>query len=297
MLRWVRELQAGPIGRFLTKYQADEADTMAALIAYSAIFALFPLLLGLLGLLGLIIDDPQRMAALVEAIQRLFPAQVTELLAFLQETRQLGGWLSLVSLVGLVWSGSALFGAVAHAFNRFYRVPDRGFIHKAIMQLSMMVITVGLVVLSVAASGLATYLASAGGALPAWLPGVGLVQAFAGWAVAILAALALFLAIYRVVPNEPLGLRQVWPGALLSAALFFLINQSFPLYLKLFGGGFEAYKTLGLFVLLVTWFYLLARILVVGALLNAFLQPRLRQRPGTADDALTVPSGPPRMAA
>lgn len=293
MAQWVRELRSGPIGRFLSKYQADDADTMAALIAYSAIFALFPLLLGLLGLLGLILGDRERMATLVEAVQRLFPAQVTELLAFLQETRQLSGVLSLISLAGLVWSGSALFGGMARAFNRFYGVPDRSFVQRTIMQLSMIVIFVALVVLSLLASGLATYLASTGSAvLPAWMPGLGVVQSLVGWAVAIVAAVALFLAIYRVVPNAPLRLSQVWPGALLSAGLFFIINQSFPLYLRLFGGGFEAYKTLGLFLLLVTWFYLLARILVVGAELNAFLNPLPGRHPlpGQTASAPAIPA-------
>ncbi len=81
----------------------------------------------------------------------------------------------------------------------------------------------------------------------------------------------MFLAVYRVVPNTPLGLADVWKGATLAGVLFVLLNQVFPLYLRLFGGGFEAYKTLGLLLLLMTWLYFLARILVLGAELNAFL--------------------------
>jgi hypothetical protein len=43
--------------------------------------------------------------------------------------------------------------------------------------------------------------------------------------------------------------------------------------LRFFGGGFAAYKTIGLFLLLMTWFYFLARIVVLGGELNAFLRP------------------------
>jgi membrane protein len=68
-------------------------------------------------------------------------------------------------------------------------------------------------------------------------------------------------------------LTQVWPGALLAVVLFSLVNQLWPLYIQFVGDGFAFYKTLGLFLLLLTWLHLLARILVRGGVLNAFLYP------------------------
>ena len=55
------------------------------------------------------------------------------------------------------------------------------------------------------------------------------------------------------------------------ACLFVLLTQIFPLYLHYLGAGFAAYKALGVFLLLMTWFYFLAMILCAGALLNAVL--------------------------
>jgi uncharacterized BrkB/YihY/UPF0761 family membrane protein len=99
-----------------------------------------------------------------------------------------------------------------------------------------------------------------------------------GWAVALASAVAMFAAVSRVVPNTPLGLRDVWPSALLAGALFVALSQAFPLYFRVLGGGYAAYKTLGLFLVLMTWPYCLAIILVLGAELNAFLGGR----PGAA---------------
>jgi len=81
----------------------------------------------------------------------------------------------------------------------------------------------------------------------------------------------MFLALYRFVPSARLKLWHVWKGSVLAGVMFVLLTQIFPLYLHYLGAGFAAYKALGVFLLLMTWFYFLAMILCAGALLNAVL--------------------------
>lgn len=285
-------VQGSALGLFLAKYGRDQADDHAALIAFSALFSLFPLIGALLSLLGLVTQDPQTLAALVEQINKLFPSQVADLLSFLQETRQISGLLGAISLVGLLWSGSTLFGAMARAFNSFYQLENRGFLGQRVMAFIMIFIFLGLIVLSVGATGVATFLLGFSvERSPVPLPDLGLLDSLIGWGVSLGSAFLMFLAIYLVVPNGPLRLLGIWKGSLLGAGLFVLINQLFPLYLRFFGGGFAAYKTLGLFLLLMTWFYFLARILVLGCELNAFLQP-LPASARSATRAEPVAAGP-----
>jgi membrane protein len=195
----------------------------------------------------------------------------------------------------LLWSASNLFGSMARAFNRFYGVEERGFLGQRLMAFGMIFVFLGLIIVSVGASGAATFLLGfPAERLPLRLPGLGLLQSLTGWGVSLGSAFLMFLAVYRIVPNATLQLSGLWRGALLAAALFALINQLFPLYLRFFGGGFQAYKTLGLFLLLMTWFYFLARILVLGCELNAFLNPLplARKPPGkptTVADSGTAP--------
>lgn len=298
--RLKQRFDASPLGRFARKYAADQGDEQAALIAFHSLFSIFPLIGGLLALLGYFVREPETMASLVETVQKLFPAQIADLVSFIHETRQLSGLLSVLSLLGLLWSGSAIFGSMAQAFNRFYGVPDRGFLGQKLMAFSMIFVFLGLTLFSVLAAGLSTTLLTIGsGSLPFEVPRVGVLQSLLGYAVSVGSAFLLFLSVFRIVPNAPLRLRHVWPGALLAAVLFSLLNQLFPLYLRFFGGGFEAYKTLGLFLLLMTWFYFLARILVLGAELNAFRHPLPRtaveQRTGRATAGATqlVPPAEP----
>ena len=295
----VEKVQGSALGRFLAKYGRDQADDHAALIAFSALFSLFPLIGALLTLLGLLIQDEAKLSGLIDTIEKLFPSQLADLLGFLQETKQITGLLGIVSFVGLLWSASTLFGSMAKAFNIFYGVKDRGLIEQRLMAFAMIFVFLTLIVVSVGASGAATFLLGfSAERSPIPLPGLGLLQSLVGWAVSIGSAFLMFLAIYRVVPNAPLSLGRVWRGALLAAALFALINQLFPLYLRFLGGGFQAYKTLGLFLLLMTWFYFLARILVLGCELNAFLSP-LPAAARTAPEpepAARLPSPEPRRS-
>jgi hypothetical protein len=82
----------------------------------------------------------------------------------------------------------------------------------------------------------------------------------------------MFLLLYKILPNKPQGWQQTLPGALLATVLFFVILQVFPLYLAVFGKGFQAYAAFGVFLLLMFWVYLLGIVLVLGAELNAFLE-------------------------
>lgn len=259
-------------GRFYAKFSADLATYWAMLIAWQSLFSLFPALAGMLAIFGLVLRDPAQRAALAENIAHQFPSQVTDLLTFMEETRELGGLLAVASAVGLVWSGYWLFDTMAFVFNHFYGAPDRGYVGQVVMALTMMAVYVVLIAVSVVTSGISTYLVGlTERVLPFDIPGIAFVM---GWLVSLGSAVLMFLALYRVVPNVPLTLADVWRGAVVSGVLFLLLNQAFPLYFRIMGGSYAAYKTLGLFLVLMTWFYFLAMILVIGAELNAFLSGR-----------------------
>jgi membrane protein len=266
-------VQRSGLARFFAKYAADRADDYAALIAFTGLFSVFPLIGALLALLGLLLRDEELLAQVTQAISSLFPSDLTELLSFIQETRRIGGVLGVASLFGLLWSGSAMFGTMARAFDVFYGVPERGLLAQRLMAIAMIFVFVLLIVISIGASSAGAVLIALSSALPAEFQDPGLFELLLGWGLALASGWLLFLVMYWVVPNVRQGPGAVWRGALFAAVLFALLNQLFPTYLRFFGGGFATYKTIGLFLLLMTWFYLLARILVLGAELNAFLRP------------------------
>lgn len=239
------------------------------MIAWQLLFSLFPIILGMLGLFGLFMRDPDRQHALAAGIADTFPDQFADLLAFIEQTREASGLLGLVSLVGLAWGGYWLFTSMEFVFNRFYGVANRNLLGQAWMALVMTSVYAVLMTVSVIASEIPPLLIAFAEQLPLEVPWTLLVT---GKVVSFLSATLMFTAVYTVVPNCRLTPLNVWPGAVLAGALLILLNQLFPLYFWIFSSSYAVYQALGLSLLLMSWFYFLALILVVGAALNAFLR-------------------------
>ena len=80
------------------------------------------------------------------------------------------------------------------------------------------------------------------------------------------------------MPNVRLTPGQVLPGTVFASLALVLLTQVFPLY-ALYLGDTNPYGAIfGLFFLLMTWAYLVAGALLVGAELNALLRPAVPDR-------------------
>jgi membrane protein len=251
---------SGP-GRFFAKYQRDRADDHAALIAYSGLFSIVPMIGGLLTLLGLVTRDPDIYAQVAGLLIGWFPAELSGLLrGLLAETQAVAGWLGITSFIGLLWGATFIWGRMARAFNTFYQLEGRGLVRQTMASIVMVVVTGLVFIVATGAAVAALFLLE----LPAYL----VIRAVVWGAVCIL-----LLITYRVVPNGPVKVSGVWPGAVLAMILFDLVNELWPVVMGLFGGGVGVYQTLALVLLLMTWLNVSARILVLGCELNAFLHP------------------------
>lgn len=256
-----------PVGRFAAAWGELRAGEGAILIAWQLLFSLFPMVVGMLSIGGLVLRNPERQAAIAASISSQFPEQASDLLGFITETRDLGGIFGIVSILGLLWSGSNLFGIMGTVFDRFYGTQDRSFATGKLVSFAMMAVYAVLVSVSVASTSVTGFIVGlSSDVLPLASPFLTLLI---GWLVSLASAVLMFLVLYRVVPNARVRLWHVWKGSLVAGVLFVVLTQMFPLYLQLLGGGFAAYKALGVFLLLMTWFYFLGMILCMGALLNA----------------------------
>jgi membrane protein len=115
----------------------------------------------------------------------------------------------------------------------------------------------------------------------------------AGWVVAwtwkivqwpvvfVLVAVAIGL-IYYFGPNTEQDWAWVTPGSIFASALWLLGSIGFRLYLVSFGQFETTYGTIGGIIVLLTWFYVLGFVIVVGAEVNAEIEhasPWGQQRP------------------
>ena len=152
------------IWRTIREMSDDDATHMAAGVAYYAVFSLFPLLVGLIAIFNLLPAWDARQEQLTDFVAGYLPGSES----LLDHDLKVGGALGVIAIFGLLWSGSAIFGAVTRVVNRAWDVQkDRPiFINKPRQML--MALAVGLLFLT--SLGASTFVRMAGEYAKADLP-------------------------------------------------------------------------------------------------------------------------------
>lgn len=228
---------------------------MAGSIAYSAFVSLLPLLLLLLlvasalggqllanyvvGVAGAYLS-PSGQSLLTGAIERA--AQRTE--------------LSIIGGVVLVWGVLKVFRGLDMAFSALYETRrDNDFLNQ-IRDGVIVMTAMGVALLAVVVAGtvFAAFLR-----LPftrVWSP-----------LLLIVGLIVAFLPIYYVFPDADVSVREVLPGAVVAAVGWALLEVVFGIYVE-YSSTAELYGVIGGVILLVTWLYFGALVLLVGAVTN-----------------------------
>jgi YihY family inner membrane protein len=256
--------------RVIKRYLDAQGPNWATLIAWNGLFAVFPIVLVTLTVIGVVLQDPGISRNVESAVVSAFPGndkQQSQILDALNGVRHNSGVFAIVGFVGLLWGGSALFGAMEQGLSALYGAKPRDFVRQKLMSFAMILLFTVLAVPLVLSSALLPALQSLS-FVPSFFtsgPAGLLIQVGAG----VLDGTLIFLAIYYVVPNRKQRLRHVIPGAIAAGVLLEAFTFVFPLYVKL-AGGFNTYgATFALFFLLMTYMFFLGQITVLGGAVNA----------------------------
>ena len=281
------------IVRTLREMSDDDATHMAAGVAYYTLFSLFPLLLGLIAVLSLFLEPQDIQSRLTGFSSDYLPASEQLIGSNLDAVISARGALGVFAVLGLLWSGSAIFGAVSRAVNRAWDVHvDRPFFISKPRQLGMalgigvlFLGSLGIVALARAADSLTDLTVSRLGVTVDWLMPVVILLRGSSFGLTVV----MFLLIYKFMPNTKTYWRYIWPGALVAAVLFELSKNLFVVYLGRFASFESVYGTLAPVIVLLLWAYLGSLILIFGAELSSEYG-RLRQ--GVRRGALLHPRDP-----
>ncbi len=245
--------------RVLTAYGESQASSFALALAFAGFMSMFPIMLGTLALIGLAIRDPQTYDHLQGLLLQVFPGSAQpELAKALADVKQSVGWLGLVSLAGLLWSASSIFGTMEFALTEIFGTRQRDMLRQRAMGLVMMLLLVAAIVATVVINAAVAFLQLA------WI------STIAGVVAGAMVMVALLVALYRFVPNRTFRVRDVLPGAVLAGVGIEILSLAFPIYAWI-AHGFNTYGAqFALFFLLATWFYLLSQLLLLGAVYNRF---------------------------
>ncbi|HVC82470.1 MAG TPA: YihY/virulence factor BrkB family protein [Chloroflexota bacterium] len=276
------ELEADAVGdakealgtgkRAYAKFTNDWTMNLVSMLSYNVLTSIFPLLLALFTILALVPSLSGHTADFANQVNRILPGSVAKSInvtSLLAKVRASYGILTVISVAGLLWGGSNLFGTMENAFAIVYRVRTRDFIPQKLMSLVMILLFVVLLPLSFVSSILlGSASTTLGTVLPAGLSGP--LPVILGLAASLGALFILFMAIYVIVPNMPISWRHAWRGAIVAAIVMALINTIFPFYTAHFIGTSQ-YGTaaIGTVIVMITWFWFFSLVLMIGAQVNA----------------------------
>ena len=258
--------------RAYKKFNNDWTMNLSAMVAYNALTSFFPLALALVTLLAALPNVAGSRQSVAKQLNLILPSDlqsqinVSSLIAQVNDRSIL---LTIVSVIGLLWGGSNLFGSIESAFAIIFRVKTRDFVAQKAMSILMVIVFTVLV----PTSFVSTFLVSAatttlGSILPGYMNGA--LAVIVGLCLSFAALFVLFSIIYTVVPNLPIRWRFAWRGALIAAATMTVVNIVFPIYAAHFLGT-KQYGTAALAtaIIAITWFWFFSVILLVGAQVNA----------------------------
>lgn len=248
------------------RYREDSGSLMAAAISFFVLLSLIPLLALAVSVLGFVLTGDQARQETLKAIGSLFPAQADQLGRMLHDLvdgrSQVGG----LALLGLLWTSSQLFLNLQLALNAVWDVTSgRGFIKARLVALGVMLLSGLMLVVSAAASWTLRFIRGLDlgiGIRPDSIPYIWDVGATL---IGIAASVGLFLVIYRMAPDAYVRWKPALVGALFAGLAFELAKQLFGWYIANFGNYNAVYGSLGSLIMLVTWVYYSATILVLGA--------------------------------
>ena len=269
------------------KFFADRGTHLAAMVAYFALLSFVPLVFLSLSLLGLA-HRADASDFLVRELKRAFPgSSLQSILTLVHRVQDNAAALGIIGGIGLLWSSLSLFSSLESAFNIVYGRPNRPFLRGKVVAAGLMASVLVTLFASLVVGALGVEL------LRRYAPGVSSDQALAyvlSVAVSLVGVFFFLLAVYRLLPNAPLTIRNVLPGTVMGAIVLEASFQVLPVFVR-FADVNVTLRVLGGPAILLIWLYVMANVIVLGAELNWWSAQR-KAIPSTAHSGEADVTGP-----
>jgi len=254
-------------------------------VTYAILLALFPGLAALVSLYGLVLDASE-IEAQVAALSGILPAQSQQLLS--EQLHQLvaasGESLGVGAVFGILlalWSASRGMSGMITALNIAYEEKERrGFfkLNLIALGLTLGMLVGGIIIVALVAVLPAVVQFIAIGSATKWL------LLILEWPLLIGLVMLGLAVLYRYAPDrDKPQWRWVSPGTVVATALWIIASIGFTIYVANFNNYDKTYGSLGGAIILLTWLYLSALVVLLGAVINA--QSEKQTREDSTEDA------------
>jgi membrane protein len=250
----------------------DNVSLIAAGVAFYAFLAFVPLLATMVLTYGLV-AEPSSVVSHMQALTKAMPADAAKIIGeqlktIVTDAGSKKGIGLLIAIALSLYGAMKGAGAIVTATNIVWDVEEtRSFVKRTALNL---ILTVGavlgllLAVVGISVLGFLDHL------LPASAPIVHTLLKIGFWVLAAAAVSFGVAVIYRYAPNRPEPeWKWISPGSVIATIVWLIATAAFGFYVANFGNYNATYGSLGAVIVFLTWIYLTAYILLMGAELNA----------------------------
>jgi membrane protein len=264
-----------------------DSGLTAAAIAYYALFSLFPLTLLSIAIASFSLGPVMEQHLIVEKLEFIAPALGQLFGANIDEIVRVRGPASIVALVALIWSASAVFYTLTLTLNQMWGI-KRGRPAWKRRGLAMLFV--------LAFVGTTLFLASFAGSIVSslrpWLPDQVIpIGAGISLALAIVLDVVSFMVLYMLLPHGTATWREILPGAIGAGFLWELAKKAFlglvSTYISLSN---LVYGSVAAIIAFLVWAYLSSLILLFGAYLSvSYYRLKEQQREAAGPNTGSTP--------
>jgi membrane protein len=283
--------------RAFKRFLNDNGTMLASALAYSTFFAIPSVLLVVVGVFTLLVG-PDTISTLMAHFSNVMPGQAANLLGGslhrLEQNPSTGLTMTIVGLVLALWSTTGAMTTYMTALNLAYdRKDGRAFVRKRFVAVQMVAV-IGFAFLLVAillifGPSLEHLVASHAGPVSG---AVGWIWWIAEWPILLVGLLTAFATLLWLGPDvEHPRWHFLSVGSVFATVVWLLTSGAFAFYTSHFGSYNKTWGSLAAVIVMLTWLWLAAIALLLGAELNAEAERSRELRAGRpAERELQLPS-------
>ena len=260
------------IVRSVKKFAKDDGSYLAAGMSYYIFFSIFPFLLGLLAFLGIFFGTDRATEQVKEVLERQLPGIADSPIIYdnLQSIDFNKGVVGAIAVIGLLWTGSAVFGSLTRMMNKIWNLQDKRTFYSRKGTDMLFTILIGIVLstnifINTIYSQIGIYLGltGAGSDEVNWIEN--------SWNFITinifppLLSIGVFIFIYNIVPQRKIIFRRTLPPAIIGAMIFEYTKSLFVFYIDTYGNFDMVYGSISAVIILLLFAYVSSIIVVFFA--------------------------------
>ncbi|MGH7936456.1 MAG: YihY/virulence factor BrkB family protein [Chthoniobacterales bacterium] len=264
--------------RLVWETATDQTMGLSAQMAYQMLFTLAPGLLFLWHLLSLFGTDPAKLHSMLAVVRAFLPPdpKVQEILDTIVANVIVTGSNGALATAGIIlgiYLGTLFISTISRALSHTHGVrEDRNWWSKYIISFLLLfwfgitiLIAFNVTVFGETLAGIAEVNFQLRIPLQEWVAALNL-------PLTAIALVILALALYLLLPENYLTIRQALPGAIFFAIGWVTVTKLFQFYVARYDRYNPTYLALASIIMLLTWMYLTCLLLLLGGKLNAILR-------------------------